>query len=142
MTHDEQRAHVLQIARTYLGTPFHDGARIKGVGIDCANLLAEVFAEAGMIPAQEIAPYSPQWMLHRDEPLFEQYVQKLGHEVDVPLPGDIVLYKIGRSFSHGGIVASWPTAVIHAFKMYGMVVETGADEGDLRGRQRKFYSLW
>lgn len=142
MTQEEERAHVVAIARGWVGTPFHDGGRLKGVGVDCAMLLAEVFAEAGLIPHQDIETYSPQWMLHRDEPLFEDYVRKHGHEVVTPGIGDIVLYRIGRSFAHGAIVAAWPGAIIHAFKSFRFVAETPSNEADLRGRAVKFYSLW
>lgn len=140
---DAERQRVIEVARSWIRTPFHDGARIKGVGVDCANLLAEVFQEAGLVKDVDIKPYSPQFMLHRDEPLFEQYVQRFGHEVATPGLADIVLYRVGRSYAHGAIVSTpWPGAIIHAFKTYGFVAETGADEADLRGIKRKFYSLW
>lgn len=136
------RARVIEVARGWMGTPFHDVAGKKGVGVDCAHLIARVYEEAGMIPLQDIETYSPQFMLHRDDPLFEQYIAKHGHPVEAPQMADIVLYKIGRSYSHGGIVVNWPGAIIHAFKNFGFVAETDADESSLRGKPRKFYSLW
>ena len=143
MTIEADRQRVVDIARTWLKTPFHDGAQIKGIGVDCANLLAAVYEEAGLVDPVNIAPYSPQFMLHRNEPLFEQYVLKFGHEVATPQVADIVLYRVGRSFAHGAIVSTpWPGAIIHAYKTFGFVAETGADESDLRGVQRKFFSLW
>ncbi len=82
-------------------------------------------------------------MLHKDQPLFEDYVRRLGgRETPTPGPGDIVLYKVGRSFAHGGVVIEWPRAVIHALKSFGFVAETGAFEGDMRGREVKFFTLW
>ena len=105
-------------------------------------LILEVFTEAGLIPPQEVERYSPQFMLHRNDPLFENYIREHGHEVEAPQPGDIVLYKIGRSFSHGAIVVNWPGAIIHAFKNFGFVAQTEADEATLRGIPRKFFSLW
>ena len=136
------RSRVIEIARSWLGTHFHDGAQLKGVGVDCAQLLAAVYGEAGMIDKPTIEQYSPQFMLHRDDPLFESYVKRFGHEVETPQMGDIVLYKIGRSFAHGAIVVEWPTKIIHAFKTFRMVAETDGFEADLRGRDVKFYSLW
>lgn len=125
-----------------MGTPFHDGARLKGKGVDCAMLIAGVFEEAGLVPHQEVETYSPQFMLHRDDPLFENYIRRYAHEVPAPQQGDIVLYKIGRSFSHGAIVVDWPGAIIHAFKNFRFVAETDAEEATLRGLPRKFFSLW
>ena len=144
MTDTEQRARVVEVARTFIGTPFHDQQSLKGVGIDCAHLLREVYVEAGIIETFPIAPYSPQFMLHTDEGLFESYVRRVAHEIEpesVKL-GDIVLYKVGRSFAHGGIVVEWPRTIIHAFKSYRKVVETGAFDADLIGRKVKFFSHW
>lgn len=140
---DADRLRVIEIARSWIKTPFHDGACVKGVGVDCAHLLSVVYTEAGLVTAVDIKPYSPQFMLHRDQPLFEEYVRRFGHEVATPGLADIVLYRVGRSYAHGAIVSTpYPGAIIHAFKTYGFVAETGADEADLRGISRKFFSLW
>ena len=139
----KDRARVIDVARSYLGTPFHDGAQLRGVGIDCANLLAATYTEAGLVPHVDIAPYSPQFMLHRDDPLFESYVRRFAHEIpeaEVQM-GDIVLYKVGRSFAHGAIIVEWPNKIIHAFKSFRMVAETGGFDADLRGRETKFFTI-
>ena len=138
------RQRVVETARSWIGTPFHDVAGIKGVGCDCAHLLARVYTEAGLVEPFAIAPYSPQFMLHRDEPLFENYVRRFAHEIapEAVQPGDIVLYKVGRSFAHGAIIVDWPARIIHAYKAFGLVAETHGFEGDLAGRQTKFFSLW
>jgi cell wall-associated NlpC family hydrolase len=36
------RAAVVREAESWIGTPFHHAARVKGAGIDCLMLLAEV----------------------------------------------------------------------------------------------------
>lgn len=139
----QSRQRVIDVARTWLGTPFHDCAQLKGVGVDCANLLAAVYAEACIVQPVEIEAYSPQFMLHRDDPLFESYVRRFAHEIPEAEAqmGDIVLYKIGRSFAHGAIIVEWPAHVIHAFKSFRAVVETGGHEADLMKRDVKFFSL-
>lgn len=145
MAEAEERQRVIEVARTYIGTPFHDQAGVKGVGIDCAHFLAACYFEAGVIKQPvDIEHYSPQFMLHRDDPLFESYVTDQGHEIPVEAvqPGDTVLYQIGRSYAHGAIVVEWPKAIIHAFKTFGFVAETGAFESTLRTRKVKFFSLW
>lgn len=143
MSEDEQRAAVIEAARGWIKTPFHDGARLKGVGVDCAHLLAAAYEDAGLIPHQTITPYSPQWMLHNDAALFEDHVKRFAHEIEgPPKPGDVVLFKIGRLYAHGAIVVDWPGSIIHAFKSFGFVAETPADEADLRARERRFFSIW
>ncbi len=66
-------------------------------------------------------------------------------------PGDIVLWKFGRCFSHGAIIVEWPT-IIHAYVGQRCTLENGwadwlntvgentADIG--QRRQRKFFSYW
>lgn len=36
-------------AMTWLGTPYHHQGRVKGVGVDCATLLCEVYKEVGLM---------------------------------------------------------------------------------------------
>lgn len=149
----EGRRRVVEVAREWLGTPYHDCARLKGVGADCATLIAEVFAEAGTMPPVEIAPYSPQWHLHQGE---EQYLNRLleyAHEIEgPPLPADIVMFRFGRLYSHGAIVVAWPV-IIHARAGRGCELEDAdrcqwlarigeGQDNPAPPRPRKFLSLW
>ncbi|MDR3495284.1 MAG: hypothetical protein P4L82_11850 [Ancalomicrobiaceae bacterium] len=144
MTEAEERAHLIEVARGWSGTPFHDNQGLKGVGCDCAHFLARAAEEAGLVDRVAIEHYSPQFMLHTDVGLFESYVQRFAHQIaeaDAGL-GDIVLYHVGRSYAHGAFIVEWPGKVIHAFKTFGCVCETPGDEQDLVGRKVKFYSFW
>lgn len=64
---------IVSEARSWLGTPWHHmgdehAVAIKGVCVDCAMLLVEVFKAAGLVPLGfDPRPYSMQWHLHRDE---------------------------------------------------------------------------
>lgn len=138
------REHVLAVARSWVGTPFHDQQGLKGVGTDCAHFLAGVAVEAGLVAPFPIERYSPQFMLHRDDPLFENYVRRFAHEISEAdaKPADIVLYRVGRSFAHGAFVVAWPRAVLHAFKTFRCVAETHGFEADLKGRAVRFFSVW
>jgi NlpC/P60 family putative phage cell wall peptidase len=144
MSEAEEREHVIAVARTWLGTPFHDQQCLKGVGVDCAHLLQGVWVEAGLVEPFKIEPYSPQFMLHSGDERFIGYVEKFAHEIpeDEAQMGDIVLYKIGRSYAHGAIIVEWPARIIHAFKSYRAVAETDGYDADLLERDVKFYSFW
>ena len=61
-----ERAAVVACARQWLRTPYHHRGRVKGAGVDCAMLLAEVYAEAGLVAPLAIPHYPPDWHLHRD----------------------------------------------------------------------------
>ena len=135
-----QRARVLEIAATWLGTPFHDCAKIKGVGTDCGCMIAAIFEEAGLIPVLDIKPYSPQFFLHREEPVMLGMFLDYTRRIDGPVKtGDIVLYRFGRQFSHAALVIppAWPM-ILHAYKQAGMVIMGEGNGGDLEGRERMF----
>jgi cell wall-associated NlpC family hydrolase len=148
-TEQEQRAAVVAEALTWRGTPFHNppfhgGAAIKGVGTDCAYFVAAVYHLAGVLPVMQIAPYSPQHMLHRDQELFLGYVERVAHEIaaDRLQPADLVLYRVGRVFAHAAIVVDWPKSIIHAFKPSGCVRISGPSDGLLRGKAMRAFSFW
>ncbi|MEW6563304.1 MAG: hypothetical protein AB1400_08765 [Pseudomonadota bacterium] len=136
-----QRARVLEAARGWLCTPYHHRAGIKGAGVDCAQLLIQVYAEAGVIEAFDTGEYPIDWMMHRDEERFLWWMEQHAAEVAVPQPGDAAVWQFGRSFSHGAIVTAWPE-VIHAYRPDRMVSYGDATQGGLAGRPVKFYSIW
>jgi cell wall-associated NlpC family hydrolase len=99
------RAAVVAEAQAWLGTPFHHQGRVKGSGVDCAMLLAEVYQRCGLVPYVDPGYYPPDWHLHRDA---ERYLEKLmpyARELaGAPAPGDVAVFQFGRTFSHGAIV--------------------------------------
>lgn len=103
-----------EAAQSWVGTPFHHAARIKGAGVDCANLLIAVYSEAGLIEPFELEPYPQDWMLHREAERFLDTVGRYADEVPVPVPGDTVVMRFGRCFSHGAILVD-PQTLVHAF---------------------------
>jgi cell wall-associated NlpC family hydrolase len=143
----DSRARVDAIARTWLGTPFHDHARVKGAGCDCATFLLSVFEEAGLIPHTDVGHYSPQFFLHSAEERYLGWVRKFGREIAIEAaqPGDIALYKIGLCFAHGALVAlpGWPT-IIHAHAASRRVVRGNGNSPHLGSPilDVKFFSLW
>lgn len=137
-----QRAAVVRIAREWLGTPYHDMGRLKGIGCDCLTLIVEVYEEAGMIPHMEIPAYSPQFALHSSEEKFVEMLLGFGHEVTSPGAGDVVLFRHGRCFGHGAIVVAWPT-IIHAYmRTLPVMLADASNEGALLGRTKRFFSIW
>src|SRR6266496_3157295 len=68
------RELVVKEAESWIGTPFHHAARVKGAGVDCLMLLAEVYERAGVVAPIEPPFYVPDWHLHRDA---ERYLEGL-----------------------------------------------------------------
>lgn len=137
------RNRVVRIALEWLNTPYHPHAKLKHVGCDCATLLTEVYAEAGVVPPIELEHYSPEFMLHRSEEIYLQTVAKYGREIPIERlgVGDVVVWKFGRCFSHGAIVLEWPR-IIHAVMGRGVLLGDASNDADLLGRPVKFFSPW
>lgn len=149
----QQRDKVVEVAKTYLRTPYRHMGRVKGQGVDCLTLLSEVFTEAGLITRPAIDFYPQDFMHHRDAERYLNGLLQYTDEVEgEPQPGDIVLWRFGRVFSHSAIVIRWPT-IIHA-KIGESVSLDDAEqsawlkfigepvEGQGKERPRKCFSYW
>lgn len=146
MTEAEARAAVLAEARSWLRTPYHHAAKIKGVGVDCATLLIAVYASVGLIEPIDPGYYPPDWALHKDEERYLGWVEKVAKPIETPQPADIALWQFGRSYSHGAIVVAWPQ-IIHAQVGVGCTLGEGNADwlvNKIKGEPRpvRFYSLW
>ena len=140
-----ERQKVLAEARTWLATPFHHGADVKGAGVDCAMLLVRVYVDLGLVEPFDPRPYTHDWHLHRDEEKYLAGLMVRGREVDAPQPGDVAVFRVGRTYSHAGIVSrASPLTLIHASLPSGCVLEEDVTRNaDLvaPGRRVKFFSV-
>lgn len=137
-THTTPGQAAVAEARTWLGTPWHHEGGVKGAGVDCAMLLVRVFGAVGMIPEIDPRPYPIDHMLHSADERFMGWLTQYATEVTEgePQPGDVIIYRMGRCFSHAAIVTEWPH-IIHAFRAERAVVVTRFDVGRLASRPYK-----
>lgn len=153
MTEDETRAAIVAEARGWIGTPYVSNGMVKGKrgGTDCAMILIGVYANVGLIPKEfDPRPYAPQWHVHRNEEKYMAYVLRFvketaGPPARAPMPGDLVMFKIGLVFAHGAIVTAWPR-VIHAIGN-SAVVEDDISKNTTGKRAlwcvpQRFFSYW
>ena len=133
---------VIEEAKTWLRTPFHHHAAIKGVGVDCAHLLRAVYVAAGAVEHFEIQEYPADWFMHKHEEIFAGYMDACGARLvdEKPKPADVVLYRFGHCFSHGAIVVEWPL-IIHAYFRAGMVCYATGDAEDIGRQPRRVYRV-
>jgi len=118
------RAPIVAEARSWIGTPYHHAADVKGVGCDCGMLLVRVFVDLGLVAPFDPRPYAHDWHLHRGEEVYLAWLLDRGRFVAAPEPGDVMLFRYGRCFSHGGIVTSAdPLTIVHAYHPAGVVLE-------------------
>lgn len=153
---DALRAAIVAEARTWQKTPYLHQGRVKGVGTDCCMYILEVCERVGFAPHHElvdeitgpnqILKYPGDWMMHNDEERILPIVEKWAHPVAIPGDGDFILYRYGKTISHGGIVDVWPR-ILHAYKPSKMVEYATGNAGELafdkKGKSRihGFYSV-
>jgi cell wall-associated NlpC family hydrolase len=141
-----QRAAVVAEARSWIGTPYHNCADIKNVGVDCGMLLVRVFVDTGLCPPFDPRPYPVDWHLHRSEERYLGFIFDRGREVASPRPGDMMVLRYGRCYSHGGVVTeSSPLTIVHAYHPARTVLEeTIAHNAVLSNaaRRPRFFSFW
>ena len=125
----------------WVDTPYHHRARVMGAGCDCLMLIVESYLAAGLLPADiEIPDYPQDIMFHSDDSRYVDTVLVYCDEVETPQPGDLAMWKFGKTWSHAAIVLNWPR-VIHAYAPYGAVVEMSiADDSRLANRPARFFS--
>jgi NlpC/P60 family putative phage cell wall peptidase len=136
---DDLRGRVCAEARSWLGTPYHHHARVKGAGVDCVHFLCGVYEAVGILPPTDPGIYPQFWHRHRSEEVYAQAIDLRADRVQTPCPGDVVLWKFGRTHSHSGIYVG-DGEFIHAFARHG---RTGAvcisHEADGLGEREPWY---
>lgn len=150
------REKVAAAARSWVGTPYHHMAAVKGHGTDCGMMIIRSFSEAGCIEDYNPEPYTPEWCLHRDEEKYLEEVAKHLTETDIvdgnptamqriaegwqPGLGDVLVWRVGRTFSHGAIVTGWPN-VVHAYFPSGIVEEVALPHTPMADRPMRVFTF-
>lgn len=117
---------VIAIARSWLGTPYHDQANLKGVGCDCLGLARGVWRELGGLEPLPIPPYNRDWgECGPHEGLAEGARRMM---IEIPPadagPGALILFRMQpRAIAkHLGILTA-PDSFIHAYERLGVIEE-------------------
>lgn len=118
---------IVDIARTWVGTPYRHQASCKGAGTDCLGLLRGVWREVPGPEPAAVPPYSPDWAeVASGEPLLDAARRYLeGIPTESRLPGDVVLMRMRETGAakHLGIIArssDGQETMIHAYSGYGV----------------------
>lgn len=135
-----QRQQLITEALSWVGTPYHHRAMVKGVGADCVGLPAGVALACGLLPCGWQLPYySTQWHLHQNESLLKSTLEALGAQhilLSAAQPGDLLLFFYGRTVAHTAILVS-EGYVVHA--VLDEQVHFHRLAGDLASRLRLAY---
>jgi len=141
----DERAAIVAEAKTWIGTPFHHGARIKGAGVDCAQLLLACYGDHGPLGPVDVGDYPPDWFLHQDRERLLEWIHAFCAPVnsDGLQPGDIALFRYGRGVSHASIVLELgpPIVVAHSFARLGVTTSEVGPTHHLGSRLVGYYTL-
>jgi NlpC/P60 family putative phage cell wall peptidase len=103
-----RRGRVLEVARSFIGTPYRHQGSCKGIGCDCLGLVRGVWREIYGSEPEAPGPYTPDWAERADgEPLIEAALRHLVPvDVAAALPGDLVLFRwrTGARAKHCGFI--------------------------------------
>jgi len=115
------RSSILAEAITWYGTPFHKGAMIKGVAVDCGAFIYSVFKQTLGIPHEPFPKgYAEDWSVHKDNnEIYLGFMKPYVKEILRPQPADLVVWKFGRNFGHGTIYMG-SNRYIHAYGRTGI----------------------
>ncbi len=134
-----QGEKIARAAEKWLGTPHVNGAKVKGVGVDCGMLLIASLEDAGAIQQDAIMvePYSNEWHLHHSEEWFLSIVERYCHRVSELQEGDFVMYQFGRCVSHGGVYVG-DGHIVHSVIGQGVIMTDISDVMflDAKGQSR------
>lgn len=135
------RAAVIAEALTWLDTPWHHWACLKGVGVDCVRYPEGVAKALGTLPQTWLPPrYTQEWHLHQQSSILEQVLQELHLTPRATAqPGDLLVFQFGQTMSHLGFLLDANT-LIHASRPFGKVVIEDLDS-HLRRRLRATYAF-
>ncbi|MDE3017062.1 MAG: C40 family peptidase [Pseudomonadota bacterium] len=130
----ESSRKIIEQARTWLGTPYHHQARLKGVGCDCLGLVVGVADELGLthrdgrlLRSFDETDYSHQPDGARLTAMLQSVLDEIPKEEAEP--GDLVLFSIEGNPQHVGLLTDYEgLGVIHCYAPSRKVVEHRLDK--------------
>lgn len=110
------RAAIVAEARSWLGTPYHHGASLKGVGCDCLGLVRGIYRVLIGREPETPPPYSGSWLeASTAEAMLVAAGRHLAPVVGAASPGDILVFRLrpGLAAKHAAVLVA-ADRMIHA----------------------------
>lgn len=115
--HSPARSEIVAEARSWIGTPYHHQASVKGVGCDCLGLVRGVWRAVYGAEPEPVPGYTSDWGEISGEETMISAARRHLSEISVgeALPGDVLVFRIrrGRMAKHAGLLSA-PGRFIHA----------------------------
>ena len=117
-------AVIIAAARSWLGTPYHDQASLKGVGCDCLGLARGVWREVVGPEPFLIEPYSRGWGETGQIEVLAEGARRMMREIAMAEigPGALVLFRmVPRAIAKHVGVMTGPDTFIHSYERLGVI---------------------
>ena len=117
-------AAIIAAARSWLGTPYHDQASLKGVGCDCLGLARGVWREVVGPEPFLIEPYSRGWGETGQIEVLAEGARRMMREIAMAEigPGALVLFRmVPRAIAKHVGVMTGPDTFIHSYERLGVI---------------------
>jgi NlpC/P60 family putative phage cell wall peptidase len=115
---------VVLAARSWLGTPYHNQASVKGVGCDCLGLVRGVWREVVGDESYKVPPYTPDWGETGSREIIAEESRRWLIEISPreATTGDVLVFRMWPRVvaKHMGILTSDST-FIHAYNRLGCI---------------------
>ena len=120
----DHQINILNITKTWIGTPYHHQSSLKQVGCDCLGLVRGVYEELYKKQTAPIQPYSKDWAEQsKQETLIEaanEYLDPV--TIKDRQTGDILIFRFRKwTIAKHAAIQSAENRMIHAIE--GAVVE-------------------
>ena len=119
------REDFVNIARSYIGTPYHHQGRVPGVGIDCGGVVVCAAKECGYI-IDDMNDYA----CTPSHGSFVAAVKSRFIEISIDeiALGDLMIFSFGFEPQHIAIISAvTPLTIVHTYTHVGKVVENHLD---------------
>jgi NlpC/P60 family putative phage cell wall peptidase len=116
----------VEIARSWIDTPYRHQHSTKGVGCDCLGLIRGVYREIHDDEPEVMPNYSPSWGEVEGRELMLEAAAR--HLTPIPItdrqPGDVLIFRMRRGMiaKHCGVMVTGDR-MVHAYQGVDRVVE-------------------
>jgi len=131
------------VAMSYIGTPHINGGNIKGAGLDCCTLIAQIYKEWLGVDIPIEFGYSADWFCRRDcEEILLPYLEKYFEQINTIEPGDIISYRWGHAkYAHLAMYIESNT-VVHCQADVGVEFTDLDNPYFISGRKSRATGIW
>ena len=130
----ERQSLIARVAKSWIDTRFVPHARLRGAGVDCVHLAAEIYQECGVFPEYRFPAHTIDAGAHLDisqvlawleaSSAFKRVMappagKYIPGTPDWPIPGDLLCFNLARVEHHIGTMVN-EAYMIHVFARRGV----------------------